>query len=192
MATQSLSAEQHGFSHISTPPSSPHQPSWSPLTPARSSATSTASGENPSELPTHGVQSSDVFDPCSFSATTSSSDDLEALLSSATNTSPDDTSLPPELPKWADFSLDETLHEATLNVPYDFRPGPRDPDRFAPTTHIDQDRTGNYDPAAKHDPWLRVPTNCILRPKRPRPDRPFNYEEYEPKGPKLSLGSVAD
>ena len=90
----------------------------------------------------------------------------------------------PKLPSWADLDSDDA--GSSLEAPkYDLRLGPRDPNKVVLTSWVDQDRTATYDPNNSRDPWLKVPVNCILRPKRPRPERPFNYLEYKAKRPKL-------
>lgn len=110
----------------------------------------------------------------------SASDGLSASFNSGSTTPP------PQLPRWADFDVNElpaSIQDATLNRPkYGFRPGPRTADKVVPLTWIDNDLTDTYDPNAKDDPYLRPP-NQIL-PKRPKADRPFNYSEYKAKQPK--------
>ncbi|KAL9637959.1 MAG: hypothetical protein Q9164_001865 [Protoblastenia rupestris] len=94
----------------------------------------------------------------------------------------------PELPTWASISLSDlpkSIRDKSSILPkYDFRLGPRDPDKNVPTTWLDQDATGTYDPASKRDPWLRPPLSCISRQKRPRPERRYEYLEYRSKRPK--------
>ena len=94
------------------------------------------------------------------------------------------------LPTWAEFDAG-ILPEAVSNLDvrpsqYDFRNGPRDPDKQYAFAWADQDTTANYDPKAKEDPWLKPPTECILRRKRPASDRTFNYEEYRTKKPRTA------
>ena len=104
--------------------------------------------------------------------------------SSNTTTLSDHTALLPELPSWANLDLDDP--EASFEAPkYDLRLGPRDPSRIVFTTWVDQDPTATYDPSGRHDPGLKAPVNCILKPKRPRPERPFNYSVYKAKRPRL-------
>ncbi|KAL9132098.1 MAG: hypothetical protein Q9217_000134 [Psora testacea] len=95
---------------------------------------------------------------------------------------------PPELPTWASISISNlppSIGIASLDVPkYEFRLGPRNLDKVALTTWLDQDATGTYDPTSKQDPWLRPPSPCIPSHKRPRLERPFGYLENRAKRPK--------
>ena len=107
-----------------------------------------------------------------------------ALQSSRATTTSERSPQTPELPSWE--TLDVGDPQVVSNVPkYDFRLGPRDSNRIFASTWVDQDATATYNPNDKHDPWLKAPINCILRPKRPRVDRPFNYLEYKAKRPRL-------
>ena len=107
-----------------------------------------------------------------------------ALHSSRTTTSSEHSPPPPEFPSWETLESDDSL--VASNAPkYDFRLGPRDPSKVLTLTWVDQDATATYDPKEKRDPWLNAPVNCILRPKRPRVERAFNYLEYKAKRPRL-------
>ncbi|KAL8707318.1 MAG: hypothetical protein Q9220_007630 [cf. Caloplaca sp. 1 TL-2023] len=40
-------------------------------------------------------------------------------------------------------------YRESMHTGYEFRPGPREPDKFQPSCRLDLDETGNYDPSAK-------------------------------------------
>ncbi|KAG8531198.1 uncharacterized protein KY384_004556 [Bacidia gigantensis] len=118
--------------------------------------------------------------PSSSSETTS--------YSSATSPLSERSVSPPELPRWTDLNR-EDIPASVLNsefnpLPYELRLKPRESDNCISIALGDQDATANYDPNAKHDPWLKPPVECFLRRKRPQPTRPFNYAEYRAKRPK--------
>ena len=103
-------------------------------------------------------------------------------------TSAESSSPPPQLPTWASISVDDlpaSIQNASLHASkYDFRLGPRDPDKTAPTSWLDQDATGTYNPASKQDPWLKPPIPSSSKLKRSRLQQPFKYGEYPAKRPK--------
>ena len=121
----------------------------------------------------------------------------QSLIAKAHPNSPNEVALevaelnppPPELPCWADLDTDTlptSLYDRDWNAPkYHFRPAPRDPDKPTFSTWVDQDATATYDPNARFDPYLRPPTDCIPKQKRPRPERAFNYTEYKNKRPRI-------
>ena len=118
----------------------------------------------------------------------SGSNVTDELAQNVADLSPPPPPPPPELPCWADLyadALSTSFYEQKLHVPkYDFRLAPRHPDKPQFTTWVDQDATATYDPCDRFDPWLRPPSECIPRLKRPRLERTFNYGEYRNKRPK--------
>ena len=92
--------------------------------------------------------------------------------------------LPPAFTAWGFDELDESppRHADSLLPKYDFRLDARDPNGFVPSTWVDQDKSGDFDPKNKRHP--------PLPPSKRKRDRPV-LTEYElssqiPKKPKTT------
>ena len=83
---------------------------------------------------------------------------------------------PARIPCWSDVG-GRPEPFIPIQPMYDFRPGPRDPDKFHPSSWLDQDPSATYDPSdKKNDPYSKYVVETSFRKRRALVRDPIDAE----------------